>query len=796
MANKRANFFATRNFGFVIALLVFAFFILLRFGTTIPERLELRILDTHFNLKNTFQAQSVEEGVSVVQRNPGISEDILIVGIDSTTLSRFGRWPFPRYRHADLINSFARISDQNLRERALFLDLFFIEPSDNVVDDALLLDAMEQSDRVFLETILEYSEPNPQNYEEFFRRHDRLFDAAGRISSVDGAWREMPSFFGLQPPLQPLAGASAGYGHANLWDDFDSVYRRQPMVARVSRLKTQYVWEDLSPRLEIDEDNYERLVWFDQQGRDHFVPLPLTEEGLTALRRQLEAEAPRRSLDTTGDGEADDYTFVLHHYEEQFIPSITLALALDYFNRTLQEVEVRIGEYIRIPDPQQFDPDRGEWVDYRIVDRPAVYDDDGELVSEATYREQDEIVIPIDAEGTMLINYMGRRSSPARDGYQTFPVRPYYGYAARVPGPNPQEWPPTRAVENQIVMVGAFSQGMADDEKLTPYGLMYGVEVHANALNTILMDKFVRYVPVWIDLAILAAAALLVAFLASRLSTIWAMVITVGVIIVYFFATTITFDTRSLVMNFSSPALAMILTFVSIVVYRVMTEERDKRRIREMFGRYVSPDVVSEILERPPELGGIDKDLTVFFSDIRGFTTLSESMSPQELVNHLNIYLTAMTDTILEYRGTLDKYVGDEIMCFWGAPLPQEDHAILACKSALRQMQKLDELNSQWPPEKQINIGIGINSGIMTVGNMGSQGRMNYTLMGDNVNLGARLEGTNKQYGTGIIMSEFTYGLVKDRVIARELDNIRVKGKNKPVLIYELVDVPEGLGVE
>ncbi|HKK48384.1 MAG TPA: CHASE2 domain-containing protein, partial [Alkalispirochaeta sp.] len=635
MARTRADFFATRNFGFVIALLVFGLFVLLRFGTTIPERMELRILDTHFNLKNTFQAESVEEGVSIVQRNPGISEDILIVGIDSTTLSRFGRWPFPRYRHADLINSFARISDQNLRERSLFLDLFFIEPSDNVVDDALLLDAMEQSDRVFLETILEYSEPNPQNYDEFFQRHDRLFDAAGQITNVGGAWREMPSFFGLQPPLQPLGGAVAGYGHANLWDDFDSVYRRQPMVARLSELEAQYVWEDLSD-VTIDETNYERLVWFDQQGRDHFVELPLTEDRLSSLRARLEEEAPRRSLDTTGDGEADDYTFVLYHYQEQFIPSITLALALDYFNRTLEDVEVRIGEYIRIPDPQQFDPTSGEWVDYRIVDQPAVYDEDGELESAATYREQEEIIIPIDEQGTMLINYMGRRSSPARDGYQTFPVRPYYGYAARVPGPNPQQWPPTRAVENKIVMVGAFSQGMADDEKLTPYGLMYGVEVHANALNTILMDKFVQYVPMWVDLMIMAAAALLVAFVASRLSTIWAMVITVVVIIVYFFATTIAFDTRSLVMNFSSPALVMLLTFVSIVVYRVMTEEKDKRRIREMFGRYVSPAVVSEILERPPELGGIDKDLTVFFSDIRGFTTLSESMSPQELVNHLN----------------------------------------------------------------------------------------------------------------------------------------------------------------
>jgi len=192
-----------------------------------------------------------------------------------------------------------------------------------------------------------------------------------------------------------------------------------------------------------------------------------------------------------------------------------------------------------------------------------------------------------------------------------------------------------------------------------------------------------------------------------------------------------------------------------------------------------------------PELGGVDKELTVLFSDIRGFTTLSEAMTPQELVIHLNTYLTAMTDIIMDYQGTLDKYVGDEVMCFWGAPISQADHALLACKCALRQMAKLAELNSVWPPERRIDIGIGINSGIMTVGNMGSIGRMNYTLMGDNVNLGARLEGTNKQYQTHIIISEYTFGLVKDHIIARELDNIRVKGKNKPVIIYELIDMSE-----
>jgi adenylate cyclase len=152
-------------------------------------------------------------------------------------------------------------------------------------------------------------------------------------------------------------------------------------------------------------------------------------------------------------------------------------------------------------------------------------------------------------------------------------------------------------------------------------------------------------------------------------------------------------------------------------------------------------------------------------------------MTPQELVNHLNAYLTAITDVLMDYQGTLDKYIGDAIMGFWGAPLPQPDHALLACKCALKQMEVLGQLNEVWPPEKRLDIGIGLNSGIMTVGNMGSLGRLSYTLTGDNVNLGARLEGTNKTYATKIIMSEFTHAMVK----------------NKPVVIYELIDVIDGL---
>ena len=168
-------------------------------------------------------------------------------------------------------------------------------------------------------------------------------------------------------------------------------------------------------------------------------------------------------------------------------------------------------------------------------------------------------------------------------------------------------------------------------------------------------------------------------------------------------------------------------------------------------------------------------------------------MTPEGLVEHLNEYLEAMTNIVIKYEGTLDKYVGDEIMAFWGAPVPQQDHALLACKAAVEMMQVLHELNKKWTlmpePKPALDIGIGLNTGDMVVALMGSSSRMDYTLMGDNVNLGARLEGTNKQYRTNIIISEYTYEQVKDLIIARELDLVRVKGKELPVKIYELIDV-------
>jgi adenylate cyclase len=189
------------------------------------------------------------------------------------------------------------------------------------------------------------------------------------------------------------------------------------------------------------------------------------------------------------------------------------------------------------------------------------------------------------------------------------------------------------------------------------------------------------------------------------------------------------------------------------------------------------------------KLGGDKKDLTVLFSDIRGFTTISEKMTPEELVHLLNEYLTTMTNVVFHYDGLLDKYMGDAIMAVFGAPLDQPDHALRACRTAIGMLDKLKILQKKWLEEGKpvLNIGIGINSGDMVVGNMGSDMRFDYTVMGDSVNLGSRLEEINKDYGSNIVISEYTYEAVKDVLFCRELDAVRVKGKKQLVRIYELL---------
>jgi adenylate cyclase len=263
-------------------------------------------------------------------------------------------------------------------------------------------------------------------------------------------------------------------------------------------------------------------------------------------------------------------------------------------------------------------------------------------------------------------------------------------------------------------------------------------------------------------------------------------------VVVFAVINVLAFSSLGMWLHFVVPAGTLIVNYAAITSFRMIFEEREKRKIRKTFSSYVSPGVIA-LVEKDPQKyfypGGETKELTVMFSDIRSFTTLSEGMTADELVKLLNEYLGEMTDVLFKRWGTLDKYIGDAIMAFWGSPYPQQDHAARACGCGLDMIKRLEELNMKWEMEgrKQLSIGVGFNSGPVNVGNMGSSKRLAWTVMGDNVNLASRLEGLTKEYGAKIITGEGTYREAKGQYVFRDLDKIRVKGKLQPVDIYELL---------
>ncbi len=239
------------------------------------------------------------------------------------------------------------------------------------------------------------------------------------------------------------------------------------------------------------------------------------------------------------------------------------------------------------------------------------------------------------------------------------------------------------------------------------------------------------------------------------------------------------------------PLTIVIVIYLGISMHRFLAEERERVRIRKAFESYVAPTVVQEMLKHPEQLrlGGERREITVLFTDIRGFTSMSENLDPESLVRLLHDFLNPMSNIIINHGGTIDKYMGDAIMAEFGAPLVQPDHALLACRAALEMAITLKNLNAQWQEQGRLplKIGVGVNSGPAAVGNMGSERLFDYTAIGDNVNLASRLEGLNKYYGTSILISQSTAELLGDSFILREVDRVRVKGKAQAAAIFEMI---------
>ena len=323
------------------------------------------------------------------------------------------------------------------------------------------------------------------------------------------------------------------------------------------------------------------------------------------------------------------------------------------------------------------------------------------------------------------------------------------------------------------------------------------VGLHANALNTILDNRIIHEISKgWIAVVILVLGILL-AFGVPALSPAMGGLATIVVVAGYTWLSFWLFSNKFIWIDMVGPLSTMAIGYLGITVYNYIQEEKNKQFLKESFGTYVSPELIDQMYEsgEEPSLGGEEGYHTAFFTDIQSFSAFSEKLTASELVFLLNQYLTDMTDVLLENNGTLDKYIGDAIVAFYGAPIEIKDHEYLSCITAIKMQESLDLLRQSWQAEgdrwpeivHHMQNRIGISSGQMVTGNMGSAARMNYTMMGDNVNTAARLESSAKQYGVYIQIANSTYEPVKDRMVVRDLDNVRVMGKNEPVKVWELI---------
>ncbi|MBN2712884.1 MAG: adenylate/guanylate cyclase domain-containing protein [Planctomycetes bacterium] len=348
--------------------------------------------------------------------------------------------------------------------------------------------------------------------------------------------------------------------------------------------------------------------------------------------------------------------------------------------------------------------------------------------------------------------------------------------------------------KDKYVLIGPTAAGLFD-VRSTPFSQIFpGVEVHANLIDNVIKGDYFKYdvqkEAIFVMGLTLVGGILLSLVLAKggpMFGGLTGILFISGIMVGnYYF-----FFLRNQYVGTVFPLLTYIVVFITVTMFNYLTEGRQRKFIHGAFGRYVSPDVVNELMRSPEKLslGGEKRVLTVFFSDIRGFTSISEKMDAAEMSNFLNEYLTAMSDIVMETGGMVDKFIGDAVVAIWGAPLDDDEHAVHAAESALLMMDKLRELQIEWNARglPEINIGIGINTGAVSVGNMGSRNRFDYTVIGDNVNLASRLEGINKAYGTNIIISESTREAIGSGFTSQPIDLVRVKGKQKPVMIHELL---------
>ncbi len=432
----------------------------------------------------------------------------------------------------------------------------------------------------------------------------------------------------------------------------------------------------------------------------------------------------------------------------KFYPSLSLIMVCSYRDVPIHAIEVNIGKWIKIP----------------VKNNP--------------------IIIPIDEKGNMTINF-------AWD----FSKFENMSFVHILEIGDKKNYERLKNLKGKMVFVAESSTGSVDVGPIPVVKKTPLVSTHMNAVNNILEGNFLKLTPLFLQYAIVFGLCFGVGTLNATIRPVRSVISSVVILLLYIFLSYYLFFKHSIMIPLVSPTLGVVLVFSSVIFYRYMTEEKQKLWIKKVLGQYLPPNVMKEVLEAPDKLklGGERKNLTVLFSDIRGFTSYCENKRPEEIVQVLNEHMDRMTDAIFKYSGTLDKYVGDEIVAFFGAPGTEhsQDHAKMAVLAALKMKIELDRLKEKWKSEGKelLDFGVGINTGEMLVGNMGSTDVFDYTVIGDEVNIGSRIQALTRNYGVTIIITESTYNLVKDIVEARELGTEQVRGRAAPIKIFEVTSL-------
>ncbi|MFO7558339.1 MAG: adenylate/guanylate cyclase domain-containing protein [Desulfobacterales bacterium] len=393
------------------------------------------------------------------------------------------------------------------------------------------------------------------------------------------------------------------------------------------------------------------------------------------------------------------------------------------------------------------------------------------------------ICIPTDEFGRIIINYRGEDKT-----FRHISITDIL-----------QSNIPPSELKDKIVLVGATAVGIYD-LRVTPFSTNFpGLEIHANIIDSVLSQDFIKPLPPYdlYNIFGIILTGLFLGFVLTRTGVISGALISLLTITGYSLLCIFLFSKAGGILNMVYPVLVMTLIYISVTAYKYFIEESQKRFIKNAFSTYIAPSVVKQLMDSPKklELGGEQRDITAFFSDVQGFTGISEKLSPPDLVELLNDFLTEMTDIILRHEGTVDKFEGDAIIAFFGAPNTLENHAETATAACIEMQKRMSELRKIWrnSQKPELKMRIGLCSGPAVVGNMGSKNRMDYTMMGDTVNTAARLEGVNKTYGIYTLISESTFQAAQNRIFSREIDSINVVGKKEPITIYEPIDFRENV---